>query len=338
MFQSFEVTARPEQGPPRLDALRAQMKAAKLDGFVIPRADAHQGEYVSARDARLAWLTGFTGSAGFCVALRDVAGVFIDGRYRTQVKAQVAEVYTPVTWPEISMGAWLREQLPQGGRVGFDPWLHTVDQIAQTEKALAGSGVELVQCANLVDAVWDDQPAPPMEPAKAHPIEFAGETHLDKRTRLAQTLVDAGERAAVITLPDSICWLLNIRGADIERNPVVHGFAILNADASVDLFSEPSKYETLQEHLGDDIRLYPPSGFLIALAELEGPVRIDTSTVPKLWPIRLAITRPVEPSPARCQRHAKTRPKSKVQPKRTFAMVRRWSRCCAGWMRRHPVV
>ncbi|MEH6830462.1 MAG: aminopeptidase P family protein [Sulfitobacter sp.] len=282
MFQSFEVTARPEQGPPRLDALRAQMKAAKLDGFVIPRADAHQGEYVSARDARLAWLTGFTGSAGFCVALRDVAGVFIDGRYRTQVKAQVADVYTPVPWPEISMGAWLREQLPQGGRVGFDPWLHTVDQIAQTEKALAGSGVELVQCANLVDAVWDDQPAPPMEPAKAHPIEFAGETHLDKRTRLAQTLVDAGERAAVITLPDSICWLLNIRGADIERNPVVHGFAILNADASVDLFSEPSKYETLQEHLGDDIRLYPPSGFLIALAELEGPVRIDTSTVPQI--------------------------------------------------------
>jgi Xaa-Pro aminopeptidase len=258
------------------------MKAAKLDGFVIPRADAHQGEYVSARDARLAWLTGFTGSAGFCVALRDVAGVFIDGRYRTQVKAQVADVYTPVPWPEISMGAWLREQLPQGGRVGFDPWLHTVDQIAQTEKALAGSGVELVQCANLVDAVWDDQPAPPMEPAKAHPIEFAGETHLDKRTRLAQTLVDAGERAAVITLPDSICWLLNIRGADIERNPVVHGFAILNADASVDLFSEPSKYETLQEHLGDDIRLYPPSGFLIALAELEGPVRIDTSTVPQI--------------------------------------------------------
>lgn len=282
MFQSFEVTARPEQGPPRLDALRAQMKAAKLDGFVIPRADAHQGEYVSARDARLAWLTGFTGSAGFCVALRDVAGVFIDGRYRTQVKAQVADVYTPVPWPEISMGAWLREQLPQGGRVGFDPWLHTVDQIAQTEKALAGSGVELVQCANLVDAVWDDQPAPPMEPAKAHPIEFAGETHLDKRTRLAQTLVDAGERAAVITLPDSICWLLNIRGADIERNPVVHGFAILNADASVDLFSEPSKYETLQEHLGDDIRLYPPSGFLIALAELVGPVRIDNSTVPQI--------------------------------------------------------
>ena len=282
MFQSFEVTARPEQGPPRLEALRVQMVSAQLDGFVIPRADAHQGEYVAARDARLAWLTGFTGSAGFCVALRDVAGVFIDGRYRTQVKAQVADVYTPVPWPEVSMAGWLREQLPQGGRVGFDPWLHTVDQIAQAEKALIGSGIEMVQCSNLVDPVWDDQPAPPMEPAKLHPIEFAGETHLDKRTRLAQSLVDAGETAAVITLPDSICWLLNIRGADIERNPVVHGFAVLHADGSVDLFSEPTKYETLGAHLGADIRLYPPSGFLIALAELDGPVRIDTSTVPQI--------------------------------------------------------
>ena len=282
MFQSFEVTARPEQGPPRLEALRASLTAAQLDGFVIPRADAHQGEYVAARDARLAWLTGFTGSAGFCVALGDVAGVFIDGRYRTQVKAQVADVYTPVPWPEVSMAAWLHEQLPQGGRVGFDPWLHTVDQIAQAEKTLSGSGIELVQSANLLDTVWEDQPAPPMEPAKIHPIEFAGETHLDKRKRLAKSLSDAGDQAAVITLPDSICWLLNIRGADIERNPVVHGFAILHADGCVDLFSEPSKYESLDEHLGDDIHLYPPSGFLIALAELDGPVRIDRSTVPQI--------------------------------------------------------
>ncbi len=177
MFQTFEVTARPEQGPPRLQALRAQIDAAALNGFIVPRADAHQGEYVAARDARLAWLTGFTGSAGFCVVLRDVAGVFIDGRYRTQVKAQVADVYTPVHWPEVSMADWLRGQLPDGGRVGFDPWLHTVEQITQAEAALAGSGVTLVQCGNLVDAIWTDQPRPPNAPAKVHPLEFAGETH-----------------------------------------------------------------------------------------------------------------------------------------------------------------
>jgi len=282
MFQSFDVTARPEQGPPRLSALRARLEAAALDGFVVPRADAHQGEYVAARDARLAWLTGFTGSAGFCVALRDVAGVFIDGRYRTQVKAQVADVYSPVPWPEVSMAQWLREQLPQGGRVGFDPWLHTVDQIAQAEKALRGSGIELVQCANLVDEIWHDQPAPPMAPAKIHPLEFAGESHADKRARLARTLVEAGERAAVITLPDSTCWLLNIRGGDIERNPVVHAFAILYADGRVDLFAEPSKFDGLADHLGPEITLHAPSEFLTALKVLQGPVRIDASSAPQI--------------------------------------------------------
>jgi Xaa-Pro aminopeptidase len=282
VFQSFEVTARPEQGPPRLAALRAEISNADLDGFVIPRADAHQGEYVARRDARLAWLTGFTGSAGFCVALRDTAGVFIDGRYRTQVKAQVAADYTPVHWPEVSMADWLRAQLPQGGRVGFDPWLHTVDQINQTEKALKGSGVSLVQCDNLVDKIWTDQPDPPMQPAKLHPMEFAGESHEDKRARLAKTLVEADERAAVLTLPDSICWLLNIRGADIERNPVVHAFAVLHSDGIVDLFSEPRKYEALHSHLGDAVRVHAPAMFLDALKTLDGPVRIDTSTVPQI--------------------------------------------------------
>lgn len=282
MFQSFEVTARPEQGPPRLNALRSQLAAASLDGFIVPRADAYQGEYVAARDARLAWLTGFTGSAGFCVVLPDIAGVFIDGRYRTQVKAQVADVYTPVPWPEVSMAGWLREQLPQGGRVGFDPWLHTVAQITQTQESLSGTGIELVRCDNLVDAIWDDQPAPPMEPAKAHPMEFAGESHEDKRARLAESLRAAGETAAVITLPDSICWLLNIRGADIERNPVVHGFAILHSDGSVDLFSEPTKYKGLEAHLDRDVRLHAPDGFLSALTALSAPVRIDTGTAPQI--------------------------------------------------------
>ena len=184
MFQSFEVTARPEQGPPRLKALRTELAQEGLDGFLIPRADAHQGEYVSPRDERLAWLTGFTGSAGFCAALRDIAGVFIDGRYRTQVKAQVADEFTPVPWPDVSLADWLKEQLPEGGRVGFDPWLHTPGQIAQAEETLAGSKIVLVQCANLVDRVWDDQPAPAGEPVKVHPLEFAGESHGDKRGRI----------------------------------------------------------------------------------------------------------------------------------------------------------
>lgn len=281
MFQTFEVTARPEQGPPRLEKLRAEIKAEALDGFLVPRADAHQGEYVADHDARLAWLSGFTGSAGFCAVLADIAGVFIDGRYRTQVKAQVADVFTPVPWPDVSLATWLKEQLPDGGRVGYDPWLHTVSQIEQAKTVLNGSGVTLVQCDNLVDRVWDDQPAPPMQPVKAHPIEFAGESAADKSARLAADLRDAGHKAAVITLPDSIMWLLNIRGADIARNPVAHGFAVLHQDGKIDLFMAAEKLRGLGDHLATSVTPHDPAEFLDALGALKGPVRIDRSTAPQ---------------------------------------------------------
>ena len=280
MFQSFEVTARPEQGPPRLQALRDVLSAEGLAGFLVPRADAHQGEYVAPHDDRLAWLTGFTGSAGFCAVLRDIAGVFIDGRYRTQVKTQVAAEFTPVPWPELSLGDWLREHLPDGGIVGFDPWLHTPGQITQIEEALTGSAVTLRACDNLVDSIWTEQPAPPMAPAKIHPQEFAGESHAAKRGRLAQALKDAGHRAAVITLPDSHNWLLNLRGADIPRNPVAHGFAILHDSAEVDLFMEPSKLDGLAEHLGPLVHVHAPDALLAALDQLAGPVRLDKQSVP----------------------------------------------------------
>ena len=280
MFQSFEVTSRPEQGPPRLAALRTQLKAEGLDGFLVPRADAHQGEYVAPHDERLSWLTGFTGSAGFCAALMDVAGVFIDGRYRTQVKAQVANVYTPVAWPEVSLADWLREQLPDGGIVGFDPWLHAVGQIELLDAALKGSGIEMRRCENLVDRIWEDQPAPPMFPAKVHPLEFAGESHADKCARLAEDLRKKGEAAAVITLPDSLCWLLNIRGADIARNPVVHGFVVLHASGAVDLFVAPEKVTDLADHLGDNVTVHEPDALLGYLETLAGPIRLDKSTVP----------------------------------------------------------
>ncbi|MCE8554062.1 aminopeptidase P family protein [Ruegeria pomeroyi] len=287
MYQSFEVTARPEQGPPRLERLRAEIEAEALSGFLVPRADAHQGEYVAAHDERLAWLTGFTGSAGFCAALKDAAGVFIDGRYRTQVKAQVADVFTPVPWPDVSLTDWLKKQLPQGGRVGFDPWLHAAGQIRTAVSELKGSGIELVRCDNLVDRIWPDQPSPPMEPVKVHPLEFAGETAADKAARLAEDLRSAGQKAAVITLPDSIMWLLNIRGADIPRNPVAHGFAILHDDGRVDLFMAAAKLTGLEEHLGPMVTQYEPDAFLDAVEALAGPVRVDLSTVPQIVADRL---------------------------------------------------
>ncbi len=280
MYQSFEVTARPEQGPPRLAALRAAMAEAGVDGFIVPRADAHQGEYVSPRDDRLAWLTGFTGSAGFCIVLPEIAGVFIDGRYRTQVKHQVDLAhFTPVPWPETQPGDWILDHAPDSARIAIDPWLHTVAQFEQIEKKL-GDKVTLVRTDNLVDRVWEDQPGPANAPAKAHPMEFAGEDHAHKRARLAAALEAEGHAAAVITLPDSICWLLNIRGADIPRNPIVQAFALLNADATVDLFVAPGKCAGLADHLGANVRQHPPEALLGALADHEGPVRIDRGSCP----------------------------------------------------------
>jgi Xaa-Pro aminopeptidase len=206
MFQSFAVTARPEQGPPRLAALRARLAEAGLDGFLVPRADAHQGEYVAARDERLSWLTGFTGSAGFCLVLPGVAGVFIDGRYRTQVKAQVDLAhFTPVPWPDVKPGPWLAENLPKGGRIGYDPWLSTEKEITEISAAVAGAGIALVPMAeNPVDAIWPDQPAPPAAPAAVHPIEFAGEDSAGKRARLATGLAETGQAAAVLRKHENI--------------------------------------------------------------------------------------------------------------------------------------
>ncbi|GAB1364127.1 aminopeptidase P family protein [Rhodobacter sp.] len=281
MFQTFDSHASPEQGPPRLAALRRALAAEGLAGFIVPRADVHQGEYVAARDERLQWLTGFTGSAGFCIVLPDVAGVFIDGRYRTQVKAQVDLAhFTPVPWPDVLPGDWLRQHLP-AGEVGFDPWLHTAEEIARINAALAGSGVTLRPVRNFVDGIWPDQPPAPMGKAFVHPDALAGDSSAAKRARLAEGLRAAGQRAAVITLPDSLCWLLNIRGADVPRNPIVHGFAILHDDAKVTLFIEAAKIDdSLRAHLGPQVTLRPSSAFVPALHTLPGPVRVDRGQAP----------------------------------------------------------
>jgi Xaa-Pro aminopeptidase len=282
MFQTFDSHASPDQGPPRLAALRDRLGAMGLAGFIVPRSDVHQGEYVAARDERLQWLTGFTGSAGFCIVLPDVAGVFIDGRYRTQVKAQVdLSAYTPVPWPEVKPGDWVKEKLA-AGLVGFDPWLHTADEVERLHKALERTGVTVSAVSeNPVDAIWPDQPAAPSGKAFVHPVELAGETHATKRERLAEGLCKAGQTAAVITLPDSLCWLLNIRGADVPKNPVLHGFAVLHDDARVDVFVNPAKLdEAVRTHLGDAVTLHPVEGFAEALKALKGPVRVDKATAP----------------------------------------------------------
>ncbi|WP_425099050.1 aminopeptidase P family protein [Tropicibacter sp. S64] len=273
MFQTFTESASPDTGPARLAALRKAMQDAGVDGFLVPRADAWQGEYVAPADERLSWLTGFTGSAGWAVALADRAAVFVDGRYRVQVKRQVAEVFEKVDWPETSLADWIKAALPEG-QTGFDPWLLTVEQ----KRGLEEKGVALRPVANLVDAVWEDRPAPPLGKVFAQPVALSGEAHEAKIARLAKGLGKA--RAAVITLPDSIAWLLNIRGSDIPKNPVPQGFAVLHADATVTLFMAEEKLGDVRDHLGVSVTIQPVAAFEDALRALQGPVQIDPASCP----------------------------------------------------------
>ena len=260
------------------------MRQEGLSGFLVPRADAHQGEWVAARDERLAWLTGFTGSAGFCAALLETAGVFVDGRYRVQVRSEVdTGHFTPVAWPETELGPWLRQQLPSGGVVGYDPWLHGSEQIDKLTTLLTDSGVVLRPCDNLIDRIWPDQPAPPAGAIRPHPVEFAGEASHDKRQRIGAVLKAGNQNATVLSLPDSIAWLLNIRGSDIARTPVVLAFAIVDQNGDVSLFTEPSKADhQVRQHLGKGVAILPMAEFGPALDRLNGPVRLDGATAP-LW-------------------------------------------------------
>lgn len=282
MFQTFDATTTPDQGPPRLAKLRERFQAAGYDGFIVPRSDAHQGEYVAPCDERLSWITGFTGSAGFLIALADRAGIFVDGRYRVQVKAQVdTSAFTPVNWPETKPGSWLKNALPNGGKIAFDPYLHTASEIENLKKSLGGSGVELISSPNFVDEIWANRPDRPSSPVESFPEEIAGMTSSEKRILCAETLREAGHSAAVLTLPDGINWLLNIRGADIPRTPVAQANAILFDDGRVKLFLSARRVPAdVQAKLGQEVTLCDPSTFAETIAGLKGSVRLDKSTVP----------------------------------------------------------
>ena len=283
MYQSFSTPSSPETGAPRLKALRAALANAGLDGFLIPRADAHRGENVAPCDERLAWLTGFTGSDGHCAVLPDIAGVFADGRYTLQVRKQIdLGVFTPLAIPEDTLAAWLISHL-KSGIVGYDPMLHSYDEITQLEGTLLPVGITLQQSANMVDAVWQDRPAAPEGKIVPHPMEFAGKSSEHKRMELAAKLGEAGLAATILTLPDSIAWLLNIRGSDIANTPVPLAFAILHADARVTLFTNPSKSSPeLARHLGPDVSICAPEDFGPTLKALQGKTGVDRATAP-IW-------------------------------------------------------
>ncbi len=257
----------------RLAALRAELKRQKLDGFLVPIADEHMSEYVGAYAQRLAWLTGFGGSAGSAAVLLDKAAIFVDGRYTVQVREQVDEaLFEYCSVPKDTMGAWLAGNAAEGARIGFDPWLHSRSWAKAIGAALAKIGGELVAVeANPIDAVWQDQPEPSSAVALPHEDKFAGENSAAKREAIADALKASGRDAAVISALDSIAWLLNIRGSDVDNTPVALSYVIAKADGTAELFIAPEKVTPeLTQHLGNAITIRERGAFAGALSEYDG--------------------------------------------------------------------
>ena len=270
----------------RLSRLRAELKRQGVDGFLVPRTDEYQGEYVPASAQRLAWLTGFTGSAGLAIVLTQAASVFVDGRYTLQVETQVdGRLYQRCHISEEPPAAWIAATLKPGEALGYDPRLHTLGEVERYRVAAEKAGGRLAALAeNPVDAVWVDRPPPPLAPVVPHALRFAGEAADSKRQRIAAGLAEAKAAAVVLTAPDSIAWLLNIRGGDVPHTPLPLGFAVLHADASVALFVDARKLgPEIAAHLGAAVRIAAPEsfgGFLEQLAAEGKAVQADPASAP----------------------------------------------------------
>ena len=272
----------------RLAALRAELARRGLDGFVVPLSDEHQGEYVARRSQRLAWLTGFTGSAGMAIVLAERAALFVDGRYTLQAAAQVdGSLYEHRHVSDEPADAWLREHLSADAALGYDPRLHSAhgrDRLAAPCKAV---GARLVPCEdNPIDVLWADQPPPPLGPIAAHPVRFAGIDAGDKRQTIAARLAEKGADAAVLSAPDSIAWLLNVRGADVANSPLPHSFAIVHCGGGVDWLVDRRKLlPEVAAHLGNSVSVAAPdalAGVLDGLAKAGKAVLIDEAATP-VW-------------------------------------------------------
>src|SRR3954454_4124910 len=268
----------------RVALLREELARRHLGGFIVPRSDEHQGEYVPPAGQRLAWLTGFTGSAGLAIVLADRAALFVDGRYTLQAAQQVdAEVFEIRHLVDEPASKWLSGALKQGMVVGYDPWLHTPNEVERFRAGAERAGATLQPLeSNPLDKVWAARPPAPLAPVVPHPEAFAGESAEAKRSRLGQGLAEAGVAAAVLTLPESIAWLLNIRGGDVPHTPLPLSFAILHNDGSVRLFVDRRKLMPgLDNHLGDAVGIEPPDHLgpaLDALAISGARVQADPAT------------------------------------------------------------
>ncbi|GAA3996934.1 aminopeptidase P family protein [Sphingomonas humi] len=257
----------------RLAALRQQLAAQGLDGFVVPLTDEHMSEYVGSYAHRLAWLTGFEGSAGSAAVLADKAAMFTDGRYTLQVRQQVdAADWSYQSVPETNVTDWLKAEAPAGARIGYDPWLHRKDWVERTRQVLKDKNAELVAVeANPIDAVWSDRPDRSKAALIVHPERFAGRSSADKRQAVADWLSEQGADAAVLAALDSIAWTFNLRGSDVSNTPVALAFALVHSDGTADLFVEGEKVTAeVRQHLGNGVRLHERAAFEAMLGELGG--------------------------------------------------------------------
>jgi Xaa-Pro aminopeptidase len=277
-------SASPTAIADRVKALRAALRAAGLTGFIVPHADEHQSEYLPASAERLAWLTGFAGSAGMAIVLADSAAIFVDGRYTLQVRDQVdGTLFSYEHLVETPPAKWLAGRLKSGDRIGYDPWLMTIGEVRRFAAACRGANAECVPVAeNPLDKVWSDRPAPPLGQVSVQPLDYAGEDARDKIARLQASLRDRKVDAVVLPQADSIAWTLNIRGADIAHNPVPLAFAILPANGKPSVFIDGRKLtNSVRAAIADLAEPKEPSalaGDLAALGASGAKVLLDPQT------------------------------------------------------------
>lgn len=273
MRQTYEVIGGPDVGRASLPLLRAALKAAALDGVYIPHDDEYQNEYLPSCSERLAWATGFTGSAGAAFVFSEMAIVFVDGRYSIQVGQQLSpKMFEVGDLVDPGPFGWLAKQKLQGQKIGYDPRLISPDALEKLTDAASKAGAELVVTdPNPVDAAWKERPSEPVYPVVAHETVYAGESASSKRARLGRSLADQQIDVAVITSPASIAWLFNIRGGDVSRTPLPLGRAFLFASGEAELFLHPAKIgPELGQHLGNEVALRPQSELERRLAKLQG--------------------------------------------------------------------
>jgi Xaa-Pro aminopeptidase len=271
MFQTFNVIGGPQHGAERARALRAELATRGLTGFMLPRADEFQNEYVAPEAEHLLWLTGFSGSWGTAVILASKAVLFVDGRYTLQAATQVdGTVYEIVNVSDLTIAHWLAANLRKGDRLGFDPRLHTISQIELLREEVEKAGAELVAVEpSPIPAIWHDRPAPRILPVEAQPLAFAGRSAAGKIAELQAGLVEAKRDAVVLSALDSIAWLFNIRGQDLPHTPFVHAYAVVPAEGKARLFVDGYKVgKEVRDSFADVAEIAAPEALSAALAQL----------------------------------------------------------------------